>query len=143
VLYIVADNRWHLMPQVDGTQGGRQFFDMAVVPWWRDLNQAGNEEVKPTSHGLAVFAGAQCNPKCNLVGSLAVYSLEQHRWSTVSVEDEPLGKYHSSTVFLQDALWTFGGESYTPHMYHNSVQRMPWPPPRGAIVITYKDTVEL
>merc|ERR1711879_494991 len=88
--YSASDNKWSRMEQVGGTQGGRQFVGMALVPWWKN----GSEATLPDSHGLAVFGGTQCNPKCSLVGTLSVYSLDDNRWYLIQAENSPMHRYH-------------------------------------------------
>lgn len=129
-IYHVADNTWERLPQVGGTQGGRQFFSMALVPWWR-----GDDSDELDGHGLAVFGGTQCNPESKLVGTLTLYSLEEQRWYFINVEEEPLHRYHHTMALCKDALWIHGGETYHPHMYHNSISRFSWPPPRSAATL--------
>lgn len=133
-LYTSADNKWHLMPQVGGAQGGRQFFGMELVPWWKASSNGELLGKEATSHGLVVFGGTLCPTAttCRLVGSTTVYSLDEHRWYSINVKEDPLHRYHHSLSFCEDALWHFGGETYQPHMYHNSVNRLAWPPPVSA-----------
>lgn len=117
-VYRYDANKWELVPQVK-SQGGREFFSMELVPW----TIAADEHI-----GLVTFAGVQCDPDCSLRGSLAFFSLRDHKWRRIHVTEEPYTRYQHGMSLFQDALWIFGGESYDPHMYHNSVQRLTWPP---------------
>merc|ERR1712232_666061 len=118
-LYRYDENRWELVPQVR-TQGGREFFAMELVP----LRLAGEEHM-----GLVTFGGVRCNPDCSLRAAMAFFSLLDNKWRSIRVAEEPYSRYQHTMTLYQDALWIFGGESYEPHMYHNSVLRMPWPVP--------------
>lgn len=117
-LYRYDANKWELVPQVK-SQGGREFFTMDIAPW----RIAGDEHM-----GLITFAGVQCDPDCSLRGSLAFFSLRDHKWRRIRLAEEAMTRYQHGMTLFRDALWTFGGETYDPHMYHNSVQRIVWPP---------------
>lgn len=120
-LFDIGSNRWQQLPQAE-SPGNRYAFAMSLVPWF------GAAAGKDDDVGLAVFGGTLCNPVCNLTGRLDFFSLITRRWTPVDVAERPLHRYYHSMSFSDGYLWTFGGESFNPYMYHNGVLRLGWPP---------------
>lgn len=115
-LFSSSEKRWKLVPQV-ASQGRRSDFGMVLYPYKLD----GDEEAQT---GIVTYAGTQCNPDCNMVPDLAFYSFKTESWHNIEAQNVPMKRYRHTFVVYKDSLLTFGGESYTPHMYHNSVQRI-------------------
>jgi len=124
-LYNGADNRWQAIPQLK-QNGGRDSFSMVLAP----APQSGDkDDASATRAGLLVFGGVHCTPDCALSNSTDFFSLHDQRWSKIHANSPPLHRYHHSAVMHRGSLYIFGGESYEPHMYHNAVERLSWPPP--------------
>ncbi len=78
------------------------------------------------SADLLLFAGAHCVGSCKCFGDVSRFNVSSRTWTEISVPEGTLiGRYKQGTVAYRGALYTFGGESYSPYMYHNSVQRLP------------------
>lgn len=112
----LTDNRWTKLED-SHPAGGRTYPSMMLV----NLPTPGTPD--PT---LLLFAGANCQGSCTCFGDTWSYSLLDKAWKVVPVKEEPITRYKQSTVLYNSAIYTFGGESYKPYMYHNSVTRMAW-----------------
>lgn len=76
---------------------------------------------------LILFAGANCHGSCVCYGDLWEYPVDGSTaaaWKERRVLREPTTRYKQTAVLHNDHLYTFGGESYKPYMYHNSVSRI-------------------
>ena len=72
-----------------------------------------------------LFGGAHCHGRCQCFGDTWTFGLrdtDSKQWELYSVATEPITRYKQSAVLVDDVLYTFGGESYQPYMYHNSIQ---------------------
>jgi hypothetical protein len=80
---------------------------------------------------LALFGGANCSRGCTCLGDTWVYDIAAQRFSLVNVPAEPITRYRQTMVERSGKLYVFGGESYKPYMYHNSVIELPLTEHRG------------
>lgn len=92
---------------------------------------------------LVLFAGANCHGSCTCFGDVWEYPTATGTsavWSPKAVVHEPITRYKQTSVLHAGSLYTFGGESYKPYMYHNSVAkiRLGAPLPDSTIVATAK-----
>ena len=61
---------------------------------------------------------------CLCTDNLWKYDIQSQTWEFQPVTNVPIDQYGQTTEMFQGALFFFGGESYTPYMYHNSVMRI-------------------
>eukprot|EP00048_Salpingoeca_helianthica_P020672 m.7868 g.7868 ORF g.7868 m.7868 type:complete len:394 (+) comp5113_c0_seq1:52-1233(+) len=72
---------------------------------------------------LVLMGGANCTGSCKCHGDTWVLNLLTLQWTQQSAIIAT--RYHHTIVALQDTIYTFGGESYSPtYMYHNSVSSL-------------------
>ena len=45
-------------------------------------------------------------------------------WEKQAVEAEPITRYKQTVVVINHTMYSFGGESYQPYMYHNGVMQL-------------------
>ena len=79
-----------------------------------------------SSPSLALFGGANCTRGCKCKGDTWLWDLAAQKFTLVNVESgtEPVPRYRQSLSDHKGNLYVFGGESYKPYMYHNSVSKM-------------------
>mmetsp|Transcript_37639 Transcript_37639/g.93455 ORF Transcript_37639/g.93455 Transcript_37639/m.93455 type:complete len:318 (-) Transcript_37639:218-1171(-) len=84
--------------------------------------------------GVLLFGGALCIPGCSCYNDTWVWSPQIKRWSEAKVPKLPIHRYRQTLVPTDEGYGTFlgsfllfGGESYKPYMYHNSVQKLSFP----------------
>lgn len=114
--YFDLDTKIWTILESSHPSGGRTYGSLAVF----------SPSIQPNSHHLMLFAGANCRGSCKCFGDTWTYSLETHTWEMVAVDKEPITRYKQSLVLYKSAIYTFGGESYQPYMYHNSVTKLAW-----------------
>ena len=61
---------------------------------------------------------------CSCTDDLWKYDIQCQTWEFQPVTEVPIARYRQTTKMFQGALYFFGGESYTPYMFHNSVMRI-------------------
>lgn len=77
---------------------------------------------------MLVFGGANCQGSCICHGDTWMFSYHSREWSKFDVGEEPITRYKQATVVYNNGLYSYGGESYKPYMYHNSMMRLQWGP---------------
>ena len=78
-----------------------------------------------SSASLILFGGAACKGTCTCFGDTWSYSLGSRKWIRLtSAGREPITRYKHSMVYHDGRMYSYGGESYKPYMYHNSVQSL-------------------
>jgi len=79
--------------------------------------------------GVLLFGGALCVPGCSCYNDTWVWRPESRRFSPVQVSEPPIWRYRQSLVSTANdgSFFLFGGESYKPYMYHNSVSKLKLP----------------
>lgn len=82
-----------------------------------------------TPHTLMLYGGAICVPGCKCHGDTWVYNISTQHWVEVRASTAPIHRYRQNLVFnrIDGGVYLFGGESYKPYMYHNSVDRLTIP----------------
>ena len=75
---------------------------------------------------LSLYGGANCTRGCKCRGDTWIYNLANAKFDRVKVapDNEPITRYRQSLVAYEQKLFVFGGESYKPYMYHNSVSEL-------------------
>lgn len=75
---------------------------------------------------LVLYGGANCTRGCQCKGDSWVYDIAARSFSFVEVSTDalPIARYRQSLVDYNSKLYVFGGESYKPYMYHNSVSEL-------------------
>lgn len=102
---------------------------------WSQIEPTVNDLPKPRAHfsflslsfrALLLYGGARCTPSCVCWGDTWVFDIENARWKALNVSHQPIHRYRQNLVLNQrdGALYLFGGESYQPYMYHNSVDKL-------------------
>eukprot|EP00038_Savillea_parva_P003312 m.123981 g.123981 ORF g.123981 m.123981 type:complete len:371 (-) comp11139_c3_seq1:2695-3807(-) len=118
-----------------------------VTNVWTRLSEShpvgGRTYASLVRHGawLYLFAGANCKGSCVCFGDLWRYPIRKTTtegggdgeggWVHVAVQQEPTTRYKQTGIVDGEFLYTFGGESYKPYMYHNSVSRIQLTPTIG------------
>jgi len=87
-----------------------------------------NTYLNPVSSApsLALFGGANCSRGCKCKGDTWLWDLAAQQFTLVQVEKgtEPVPRYRQSLSEYKGSIYVFGGESYKPYMYHNSVSKL-------------------
>jgi hypothetical protein len=120
--YHRSDRTFHLLQETQA-QGGRTYASL--------LFASSLDWAAASGPALILFAGANCRGRCICFNDVAVFPLapafgkEEQRWHTLDVPGtQPITRYKQSAVLLGSTLYTFGGESYQPYMYHNSIETL-------------------
>lgn len=86
---------------------------------------------------LGMFGGANCSRGCSCKGDTWLYDPAtpegKPKFELVRVDAEPITRYRQSTVEYQGRFYIFGGESYKPYMYHNSISELTMGEESGAV----------
>lgn len=101
----VANDWQRLVPS--HPKGGRTYTSLVLLP---------------VEKSLVLFAGAHCHGRCKCFGDSWTFDLAAGSdWEHLQTGEEPVSRYKQSMVVSDGVLYTFGGESYEPYMYHNSI----------------------
>ena len=65
-------------------------------------------------------------PGCKCYGDTWIFDTTANEWSAANASDAPIHRYRQSLVLdaATGAVYLFGGESYSPYMYHNAVNKL-------------------
>eukprot|EP00040_Diaphanoeca_grandis_P030736 m.182396 g.182396 ORF g.182396 m.182396 type:complete len:443 (-) comp32113_c0_seq1:16-1344(-) len=117
--FTVKTREWKLIQETHPT-GARTYASAALI----NSPLASAHNIKDPV--LLIFAGANCAGSCNCFGDTWLFSIHEQKWSRLEVNEEPITRYKQGAIIYQSALYTFGGESYKPYMYHNGISKLYW-----------------
>ena len=109
--YSISADSWSLVaPASGGLPGPRSHHSLVTL----------------SPKAILLYGGALCIPGCKCHGDVWVFDLTTSQWTEINATDAPIHRYRQSLVRNEadGALWLFGGESYSPYMYHNAVNKL-------------------